>query len=78
MASIDVLKNALRANGLPTSGNKDQMLQRLLSGEGDKRKNKSKIDSLAAEKAADDDGDAAFATYAAKERAALSKYIIIT
>ena len=40
MASIDVLKRALAANGLPTSGNKDQMLNRLMSGEPDKRKSK--------------------------------------
>lgn len=41
MSSIDVLKKALAANGLPTSGNKEQMLQRLLSGEKDKRKKAS-------------------------------------
>lgn len=71
MASIDVLKNALRANGLPTSGNKDQMLQRLLSGQPDKRKSKpAKAESAVVDAMADEDGDA-YQTFAAKERSSL-------
>lgn len=70
MASIDVLKRALAANGLPTSGNKDQMLNRLMSGEPDKRKSKQPKASVVDATADDQDG-VAFATYALKERAAL-------
>ena len=71
MASIDVLKNALRANGLPTSGNKDQMLQRLLSGQPDKRKGKPvKAEPAVIDATADDDDDA-YETFAAKERSSL-------
>lgn len=37
-ASLDILRKSLAANGLPTSGTKAEMLQRLLSGTKDKRK----------------------------------------
>lgn len=36
--SLEVLRKSCQANGLPTSGNKDVLLDRLLKGQGDKRK----------------------------------------
>lgn len=36
--SLEVLRKSCHANGLPTSGNKDVLLDRLLKGQGDKRK----------------------------------------
>lgn len=67
MASINVLMNALRANGLSTSGNKHQMLQRLLTGQGDKRKSKvgTRFEPTVIDNGCDDDDDA-FATFSAK------------
>ena len=65
MASIDVLKKSLAANGLPTSGNKDQMLQRLIKGQGDKRKKATREVDATDEVAKD------FTKYEAKERAVL-------
>ena len=62
MSTIDVLKKSLVACGLPTSGNKEQMLARLLEGQPDKRKSKGKKPSTG-----DADGDA-FKSFAQQER----------
>tara|TARA_B100001063_G_scaffold213040_1_gene212414 strand:+ start:891 stop:1664 length:774 start_codon:yes stop_codon:yes gene_type:complete len=60
--SIDFFKKALAANGLPTSGNKEQMLQRLMSGQKDKRKKTVKaepvIDATEDDDVADDSNKA--------------------
>ena len=58
----DTLTSALRARGLPISGNKDQKMKRLLSGQPDKRKSKvNKADALLEE-------DDQFVTYAVNVR----------
>ncbi len=36
--SLDVLRRSCKANGLPTSGNKDDLLNRLMTGQGDQRR----------------------------------------
>lgn len=77
-ASLDVLRKSLAANGLPTTGNKADMLARLLQGTPDKRKSPGKkavahvaaAASLAA--AAPTSDDAEFVEFAAAERSNLT------
>jgi hypothetical protein len=72
MASLDVLRKSLAANGLPVSGNKTEMLNRLLYGQGDKRKSGAKKAAAAAAMPSvatpDVSDDEQFVAFAATER----------
>ena len=76
--SLDILRKSLAANGLPTSGNKADMLERLLSGTKDKRKKSddepepkvAKVDTVQNMDVASN-ASADYLKYAAQERANL-------
>ena len=71
--SLEILRRSLAANGLPTSGNKAELLNRLLTGQGDRRKKKgsaSSADGLPGVKS-DSNVDATFVKFSSAERASL-------
>lgn len=75
-ASLDVLRKSLAANGLPTTGNKAEMLARLLNGTGDKRKTpapkKSAVSDTATPTSGKGTSDPAFLAFEEAERANMS------